>query len=71
LPDGTAVEARWTNPAPEAIAASGKMRGPREKSQLMLGGEREASWALRSGSSTSDSDAMPPDAKSALDMLKI
>lgn len=51
-------------------AAEGKMCDPRLKSQRMEGRERDAAWDLSKGMSKSDSVAMPPEAKSAVEMLR-
>ncbi len=53
------------------IAAVGKVWEPREKSHRIMGRERDADCDCNMGMSKRDNAAMPPDANSAVDMLKI
>jgi hypothetical protein len=47
------------------------MWDPRLKSQRVMGSEREAGCDCSSGTSKSERVAMPPDARRAVDMLRI
>lgn len=49
----------------------GKMCEPRLKSQRVMGRERDAGWDLRRGSSKRERVAMPPDARRAVEILRI
>jgi hypothetical protein len=53
------------------MAAVGKMCEPREKSQRVSGRERDAGWDLSMGMEKSEREAMPPEARRAVDMLRI
>lgn len=44
---------------------------PREKSQRVSGRERDAGWDFSKGTEKREREAMPPEARRALDMLKI
>ena len=71
LPLGRAFQARHAKPDDEKSAAVGKIWEPREKSQRVIGKERDAGCDLMIGTSKSESVAMPPDATKAVDMLNI
>ena len=53
------------------IAAVGNVWEPLEKSQRIIGRDRDAGCDCNIGTSKRDNAAMPPDANSAVDMLKI
>lgn len=55
----------------ERMAAPGKTCEPRLKSQRVSGSERDAGWDCSSGMSNRERVAMPPDARSAVDILAI
>ena len=44
---------------------------PREKSQRVSGRDRDAGWDFSRGTEKRDSEAMPPEARRAVDMLRI
>ena len=58
-------------PDEDRMAAVGKMCEPREKSQRIIGRERDAGCDRIMGMSKRDNAAMPPEAINAVDMLKI
>jgi hypothetical protein len=62
MPVGMAEYASQAKPPLDSIAAVGKVCDPREKSQRVLGREREAGCAARIGISKKVSVKMPPEA---------
>lgn len=68
---GEVAHARYRKLVLESRPAVGKMCEPREKSQRTVGRERDAGWAFRLGMSKREKEAMPPEARSAVVMLRI
>lgn len=58
-------------PDEDKMAAVGKICEPREKSQRIMGRERDAGSDRMIGMSKRDNAAMPPEATNAVDMLRI
>jgi hypothetical protein len=68
---GKVAYARYAKPLEERKAAVGKMCEPRLKSQRVKGRAREAGCEEMRGTSKRERVAMPPEARKAVDMLRI
>lgn len=68
---GSAAYERYRKPADESMMPVGAVCEPRLNSQRSIGSERDAGWERMRGISKADRAAIPPDVKSAAEMVKI